>query len=201
MLTPEEITDFTPISPPVGAHPWVQGQGPSRDISIAEPDPTWPSIFERLASNIRRTLGDVALSVEHVGSTSVPDLPAKPIIDVDITVRDPEVEDSYIPALVALGLVHSVREPWWHGHRALRGADPRCNVHVFSPTSPEVVRHRLFRDWLREHPDDRAVYAAEKHEACDATNAEGGHVMDYNARKEEAVHAIYDRIFRSRGWR
>ena len=110
-------------------------------------------------------------------------------------------EDSYVPALVALGLVHTVREPWWHGHRALRGQDPRCNVHVFGPTSPEVVRHRLFRDWLRAHGEDRALYAAAKREASAATYAEGGHVMDYNARKVEVVHAIYDRIFRSAGWR
>jgi GrpB-like predicted nucleotidyltransferase (UPF0157 family) len=199
--TPEEITDFTSISTPAGADPWVQGKGPSTDISIAEPDPAWPSNFERLASSIRQALGDVALSVEHVGSTSVPDLPAKPIIDIDITVRDPDDEDSYIPALLVLGLVHTVREPWWHGHRALRGPDPRCNIHVFAPTSPEVVRHRLFRDWLKDHPEDRAVYAAAKREASAVTNAEGGHVMDYNARKEEVVHAIYDRIFRSAGWR
>ena len=201
MPTPEEITDFTPIPPPAGADPWITGQGPSREIRIVDPDPAWPSVFEGLASSIRRALGDVALSVEHVGSTSVPDLPAKPIIDVDVTVPDPDDEVSYVPALVALGLVHTVREPWWHGHRALRGPDPRCNVHVFAPTSPEVVRHRLFRDWLREHPDDRAVYAAAKRKASDATNAEGGHVMDYNARKEEVVLAIYDRIFRSAGWR
>ena len=171
------------------------------DIRIVDPDPTWPAAFERLGSRIRGALGDVALSVEHVGSTSVPDLPAKPIVDVDVTVQDPDDEDSYIPALVALGLLHTVREPWWHGHRALRGMDPRCNVHVFSPASPEAVRHRLFRDWLREHEDDRAVYAAAKRGAAAATNAEGGHVMDYNARKEEVVHAIYERIFRSAGWR
>lgn len=201
MPTLEEITDLTPTLPPAGADPWMSGQRPSTDISIVEPDPTWPAVFDRLAASIREALGDVALSIEHVGSTSVPDLPAKPIIDVDVTVQDPDDEDSYIPALVALGLAHTVREPWWHGHRALRGMDPRCNVHVFSPASPELVRHRLFRDWLRDHEDDRAAYAAAKREAADATNAEGGHVMDYNARKEQVVHEIYDRIFRSAGWR
>lgn len=201
MLTRDEITDFTGVSAPGGADPWVPGQGPSTDVRIAEPDPSWPAVFEELASAIRAALGDVALSVEHVGSTSVPDLPAKPIIDVDVTVRDPEDEDAYVPALVALGLVHTVREPWWHGHRVLRGTDPAAHVHVFAPSSPEVVRHRLFRDWLREHPEDRAVYADAKRVASAATTAEGGHGMDYNARKEEAVLAIHDRIFRSRGWR
>lgn len=201
MPTPEEIMDFTLTPAPAGADPWVTGQGPSTDIRIVDPDPRWPVVSERLADRIRGALGDVVLSVEHVGSTSVPDLPAKPIIDIDVIVLDPDDEDSYIPALVALGLVHTVREPWWHGHRALRGVDPRCNVHVFSPASPEVVRHRLFRDWLRDHESDRALYAAAKREAAAATKAEGGHVMDYNARKEEAVLAIYDRIFRSNGWR
>ncbi|UUZ60649.1 GrpB family protein [Nocardioides sp. B-3] len=146
MPTPEEITDFTSIPAPAGADPWVQGRGPSTEVRVVDPDPSWPTVFEELATTIRAALGDFALSVEHVGSTSVPDLPAKPIIDVDVTVSDPEDEDSYVPALVALGPVHTVREPWWHGHRVLRGTDPATHVHVFAPTSPEVVRHRLFRD-------------------------------------------------------
>lgn len=201
MPTPSEIADFTPIPAPAGANPWVAGQGPSREISVVEPDPAWPATYERLAGRIRQALGDMALSIEHVGSTAVAHLPAKPIIDIDVTVKDPDDEDAYIPVLVELGLVHTVREPWWHGHRVLRGTDPAAHVHVFSPTSPEIVRRRLFRDWLREHPEDRVVYAAAKREASAATSAKGGHVMDYNARKEPVVHEIYDRIFRAAGWR
>lgn len=193
--------DLTQDLTPAGVDPWVNGRGPSSDISIVDADQAWVSTFDRLAQRIREALGDVALSVEHVGSTSVPDLPAKPIIDIDVTVLDPDDEDAYIPGLVALGMVHTVREPWWHGHRALRGTDPKCNVHVFLPGSPELVRHQLFRDWLRDHEGDRAAYAAAKREAADTTNAEGGHVMDYNARKEAVVHEIYDRIFRAAGWR
>jgi GrpB-like predicted nucleotidyltransferase (UPF0157 family) len=104
--------------------------------------------------------------VHHVGSTSVPGLPAKPIIDVDLVVADPGDEPSYIPDLVAAGLVHAVREPWWHGHRLLKGDQPQAFVHVFGPDCPEVVRHLMFRDWLVEHAEDRERYAEAKRAAA-----------------------------------
>jgi GrpB-like predicted nucleotidyltransferase (UPF0157 family) len=92
-----------------------------------------------------------------------------------------------------------VREPWWYEHRCLRHHERTCILHVFSPGCAEAERHRIFRDWLRSHPQDRALYAAAKEAAAEATRATGGHVMDYNARKESVVREIYHRAFRELG--
>ncbi len=199
MPTPAEIVDLTPFDPPPGESGWVPGQGPRAHIDMVDADPSWPAVFTSLEQQIRTALGDLAVAVEHVGSTAVPGLPAKPIIDIDVTVPDAGDEAAWLPELEALGLVLTVREPWWHEHRCLRGDDPATNVHVFSPGSPEVVRHRLFRDWLIEHPEDLAMYRDTKVAAAAASNAAGEHVMEYNARKESVIHEIYGRVFRGEG--
>jgi GrpB-like predicted nucleotidyltransferase (UPF0157 family) len=153
-----------------------------------------------LADRIRRALGWRALQVEHVGSTSVPGLPAKPIIDVDLTVADPGREQDYVPALAAAGFTLTIREPWFYGHRQLRATSkPWCNVHVFGYDSPELVRHRIFRDWLRGNPGERDRYAVIKHQAAADAVAAGEHVMQYNARKEHVVREIYQRAFAAMG--
>src|SRR3954469_5036460 len=90
-------------------------------IPLAEPDPEWPRLFEREAARIRTALGGAALLVEHVGSTSVPGLVAKPIIDLLLAVPAPADEPAYLPALEAAGYVLRIREPDWHEHRLLKG--------------------------------------------------------------------------------
>lgn len=152
-----------------------------------------------LAAVITEALGDSALAVEHVGSTSVPGLLAKPVIDIDLTVADSRDEQAYVLALERRGFVLVIREPWWYEHRCLRREEPGCNLHVFSPECAETERHRIFRDWLRCHPEDRSLYAAAKTAAAAETRASGGHTMDYNARKEFVVREIYDRAFRALG--
>lgn len=192
------VTFHDPPVPP-GASPWVDGAGPSPDVAVVAADPAWPAQFEVVAAAIRGALGGRALVVEHVGSTAVPGLPAKPVIDVDLVVADPADEASYVPALEALGFALRVREPWWFGHRLLRGASPVSHVHVFGPDSPEVVRHRIFRDWLRGDADERDRYAAAKLAASAAASAAGEHGMQYNARKEQVVREIYARAFAAAG--
>lgn len=172
---------------------------PPTGIQITEPDPAWPDMFDAIAAQIRSALGDRALGIDHVGSTSVPGLPAKPIIDIDVTVRDSSDEASYVPDLERAGFRLVVREPWWHEHRCLVGSDPSCNVHVFSPDAAEPIRHRIFRDWLRSNPDDRALYTDVKRRAAETANGAGEHVMDYNARKQSVIWEIYDRAFRAAG--
>lgn len=152
-----------------------------------------------LAAEITEALGDAALAVEHVGSTSVPGLLAKPVVDIDLTVADSRNEQTYVPALTRCGFVLVVREPWWYEHRCLRHSDPACNLHVFSPDCAETERHRIFRDWLRSHQEDCSLYAAAKTAAAADTQATGGHTMDYNARKEIVVREIYGRAFRALG--
>lgn len=199
MLSAADIVTFSDAPVPAGATPWVGDAEPQADIAIAPPDPRWPEQFDALSARIRQALGDAALSITHVGSTSVPDLPAKPVIDIDLTVADGTDEDAYVPALEAAGFVLRVRESWWYEHRMLGFPQPRCNLHVWSPECPEPARHLIFRDWLRSHPEERVRYRDAKRAAAAASNARGEHVMQYNARKQEVVREIYARAFRAAG--
>jgi GrpB-like predicted nucleotidyltransferase (UPF0157 family) len=194
-----EIVTFDDSAPPPGVSAWVPGAAPAAGIEVSDPDPSWPQLYADLAGQIRTAVGWRALQLEHVGSTSVPGLPAKPVIDIDLIVADPEREADYVPALERLGFCLVIREPWWYGHRALRADEPRSNVHVFGPDSPEPVRHRIFRDWLRGNADDRDRYAAAKRQAAAEANAGGEHVMQYNARKQQVVRDIYHRAFVASG--
>jgi len=194
-----EIVSFDDSPPPPGASAWVGGAGPATGIEITEPDPAWPEQYEDLAGRIRAALGWRVLQLEHVGSTSVPGLPAKPIIDIDLTVADPGCEQAYVPALEAIGFRLAIREPWWEGHRVLRASQPSCNLHVFGFDSPELVKHRIFRDWLRGNPAERDRYAAVKLQAAAEANAGGEHVMQYNARKQQVIREIYHRAFVAAG--
>ncbi len=200
MATPEEIVRFDEAEPPPGASPWVGGAGPGADVSVVDPDPTWAEQAAGLVKVVEAALGGRPATVEHVGSTSVPGLAAKPLLDLLLTVPDPDDEDAYVPALEAQGFVLAVREPWWQGHRLLRHRTPRTNLHVFGAESAEAARMRLFRDWLRAHPDDRALYADAKRAASAAASDAGEHVMQYNARKQAVVRDIYSRIFADLGY-
>jgi GrpB-like predicted nucleotidyltransferase (UPF0157 family) len=173
--------------------PWVGDAGPRTEpIVIVEPDPAWAARYEVEAARIREALGDLVVRIEHVGSTSVPGLPAKPIVDIDVQVPDSSDEAAYLPALTAAGYRHVLREPWWNGHRMLVAADDGVNLHVFQAGAPEPLRHLLFRDWLRTHPDDLALYARTKRELAQST-AESP--ADYNFAKNVVIDDIYERIF------
>lgn len=202
MPTPEEITRHHDDDPPPGADPYVDPRARQPyEIQVVEYDERWPADFERVATHIRRALGERVLELHHVGSTSVPGLPAKPVIDVDLVVADPADEPTYLPELVAAGFVHTIREPWWHEHRLVKWAEPVAYVHIFGPDCPEVVRHRMFHDWLVEHADERQRYADAKRAAATAMNSRpgGGTGMDYNRHKEPVVREIYERMFSAHG--
>lgn len=184
----------------VGAHPT------GYVVRIEEPDPAWPQRYAEVAERISTALGDRLLAIQHIGSTSVPGLPAKPIIDIDVAVADPVDEASYVPALESIGLVHWLTEPDWHQHRLFKMlTEPRVHVHVFGHDCPELVRHRMFRDWLTTHPEDRETYAAAKRSALAQVDAPGadhgalGFGMRYNLVKQPVVREIYERIFRAEG--
>jgi GrpB-like predicted nucleotidyltransferase (UPF0157 family) len=195
----EEIVTFRDTPPPPGASPWLPGVVHDVGLVLVDHDPRWSDLYGELAQRIRAALGSRVLGLEHVGSTAVPGLPAKPVIDIDLAVADSDDEDAYVPDLTAAGFRLRVREPWWYGHRMLRADQPRANLHVFAADSPEPVRHRIFRDWLRQSTDDRDLYASTKAEAAAAANALGEHVMQYNARKQAVVREIYARAFAAAG--
>lgn len=179
---------------------WVHGRPEPVPITIAEYDPQWPTQFHRLANRITNALGTKALAVEHVGSTSVPGLAAKPIIDIALTVRDSAAEALYVPELELAGFVLVIREPGWHEHRAFKYYEPNANVHVFGPGCPEIERQLMFRQWLIDHPEDLQRYQGAKIDAASLTNAANEIVTVYNRHKESVIRDIYDRMFRDRGW-
>lgn len=194
-----DIVTFHEPTVPEGQCPYVSGAGPSLNVDIVDWSNAWPGQFQVLDKQIKEALGWHALAIEHVGSTSVPGLPAKAIIDIDLIVADPNDEASYVPALERAGFELRVREPWWFGHRLLRHAEPACHLHVFGYDSPEVIKHRIFRDWLRGNPDDRLLYAETKLGAAALSRAAGEHSMQYNARKEIVIKEIYRRAFIATG--
>jgi GrpB-like predicted nucleotidyltransferase (UPF0157 family) len=176
--------------------PWVAGKPTTEEIRIKAYSPEWPKVFSVCKSLIAEALPAIALNIEHVGSTAVPGLPAKPVIDIDLIVDNPDREEDYVPALVAIEYVLTVRERTWYRHRMLSHAAPRVNLHVFGPSCPEHIRHVLFRDWLCEHPDDRERYTDAKVKAKEGVDT----VEDYNQKKQAAVREIYQKIFEHRGW-
>ena len=133
-------------------------------IHLAAPDPIWPLVFAREARAIREVLGDGVVLLEHVGSTSVPGLMAKPIIDMLLVVADAGDERSYVPPLEERGYVLRIREPDWFQHRLLNPPNIKGNLHVFSDGCEEVRRMLIFRDWLRSNVDDRRRYEDAKRE-------------------------------------
>lgn len=162
----------------------------SGPIVIADYDPTWPRLYAREAERVCAILGDRVVLLEHVGSTSVPGLAAKPRIDILLVVADSADEPAYVAPLEAAGYVLAIREADWHQHRLLRGPDADINLHVFSPGSSEIDRMLRFRDWLRTHDDDRALYERTKR---DLARREWKYVQNYADAKTEIVEEILAR--------
>ena len=144
---------------------WVEvrdGSG-TPSIEVVDYDPEWPAHFLEAQAEVRRALGDQVAAIEHGGSTSVPGLAAKPVIDMWAALREP-IEVEHITAMAAIGYDYL-------GEAALEGQDlfikraPRvCHLHCYRVGNPEWDRHLAFRDWLRLHPAGAAAYAMLKRE-------------------------------------
>jgi GrpB-like predicted nucleotidyltransferase (UPF0157 family) len=135
----------------------------TRPIELSPYNPEWPNLYAREAARIRSILGRRVVRIEHAGSTSVPGLAAKPIIDIALEVTDSS-DDSYARDLEAGGYRLSIREPEWYEHRLFKGPDTNINLHVFSAGCDEVERMLRFRDHLRQNAADRELYANVKRE-------------------------------------
>jgi GrpB-like predicted nucleotidyltransferase (UPF0157 family) len=159
-------------------------------ITLAEYDPAWPELYTQEADRIGVALGDRALLIEHVGSTSVPRLAAKPRIDIVLAVDDSSDEQSYVPALESAGYVLRIREPEWHEHRVFKRSDVDVNLHVFSTGCIEIARMIRFRDHLRSNPADRALYERTKRDLAGRTWKYTQHYADA---KSELVEEILER--------
>jgi GrpB-like predicted nucleotidyltransferase (UPF0157 family) len=185
--TDEEIEAYT-----VGT-PRVLGT----TVHLAEYDPRWPDFYQRERQAITAALGEAVLRIEHVGSTSVPGLAAKPVIDIMLIVPDTGDEPSYLPALERAGYRLNIREPGWHRHRALikrfeDGDDQNVNLHVWPDGCTWCERDVLFRDWLRTHDDDRALYERTKRELA-------SRVWKYMQNYADAKGAVINDIHRRAG--
>lgn len=159
-------------------------------IQIADYDPAWPVVFESHRDRIDHALAGQVLKIEHVGSTSVPGLAAKPRIDVLLVVPDSSDESSYVPAMEASGYELTIREPDWFEHRLFKRTDVQVNVHVFSADCPEIGRMIRFRDWLRSHPDDRIRYERAKR---DLASRKWEFVQEYADAKTAVIEEILAR--------
>ena len=126
-----------------------------RAIVIADYDPAWVTRYEAERAKILGAIGPAVRRIEHIGSTSVPGLAAKPIVDILVAVDDPDDEAAFVPALETAGYVQRVREP---GHRMLRTLALDVHVHVWREGSPDVASDLAFRDRLRASVEDREAY-------------------------------------------
>jgi GrpB-like predicted nucleotidyltransferase (UPF0157 family) len=162
--------------------PPVRIDGP---ITLADADPGWAAQYARQEERIRAALGSRAVQIEHVGSTSVPGLAAKPIIDIMLLVTDSADEAAYLPDLEAAGYQLQFREPEWYEHRFLR--DFGVQVHVFSVGAAEVERMLLFRDVLRNRSDERELYERTKRELA---ARQWAYVQDYADAKSFVIEEI-----------
>jgi GrpB-like predicted nucleotidyltransferase (UPF0157 family) len=160
-------------------------------IRIVDYDPEWARRFELEASKIRSALGAGALRVEHVGSTSVPGLAAKPIIDIVLVVADSSIETDYVPALEKSGYLLRIREPGWHEHRMFYGPDADVNLHVFSQGCTEIPRMLAFRDWLRSNASDRELYARSK---ISLAQRDWKYIQNYADAKTAVIEEIFSRM-------
>jgi GrpB-like predicted nucleotidyltransferase (UPF0157 family) len=174
----------------IGARRRVDGP-----IHLADYDPEWPMLYERQATRVREILGDRVRLLEHVGSTSVPGLPAKPIIDMLLAVADSADEPAYVPSMEGGGYVVRIREPDWHEHRVFKGPDTDINLHTFTEGSSEIARMLAFRDRLRTHDDERERYLETKRELA---ARHWVYVQDYADAKGEVVEGIIARALADR---
>jgi GrpB-like predicted nucleotidyltransferase (UPF0157 family) len=174
----------------------------ARPVVIVDYDPRWPQVFLDLSRVIGGALGGGALAIEHVGSTAVPGLPAKPIIDVDVVIASDDQLPAVIRILASLGYVLQgdlgvpQREAFGRqGDDAPRGAAggtwPEHHLYVCRQDSRELRRHLAFRDFLRANPREAAAYGMLKRRLADAfrTDREA-----YVAGKTEFIEAVLQRI-------
>jgi GrpB-like predicted nucleotidyltransferase (UPF0157 family) len=159
-------------------------------IELIEYSAQWPLLFTREAERVRSILGDRVLQLEHVGSTSVPGLAAKPIIDMILAVADSSDESAYVPAMESAGYVLHIREPDWHQHRLFKGPDTNINLHTYSLGCPEIDKMLMFRDWLRSNNADRELYQRAKRDLAKQT---WKYVQNYADAKTDVVEQIVAR--------
>jgi GrpB-like predicted nucleotidyltransferase (UPF0157 family) len=162
----------------------------SGPIELRDYDPRWPDLYAEHRARLHDVLGDRVVRVEHVGSTSVPGLAAKPIIDIVLEVPDTTDEAAYVDDLEAAGYVLRFREPEWFEHRLFKPSDGGVNLHVFPSGCTETDRMVRFRNWLRANAADRELYLRTKRELA---ARDWKYMQQYADAKTGVVEAIMTR--------
>ncbi|MCI4656706.1 GrpB family protein [Cryobacterium zhongshanensis] len=167
------------------------GGSEKRELKLVAYDERWPVIFRAHRNRLRKALGTTGVEVEHIGSTSVPGLAAKPIIDILVTVGDITAEEDYLAPLLSVGYELRAREP---GHRLVRTSARDVHIHILQSGDPAIDRYLLFRNRLRADADDRSLYEATK----SALLSDGFDDMNaYAEAKTDVIEAIIARALAS----
>ncbi len=160
-------------------------------VELVEYDAGWPKIFSDLRADILSALSSSSSTLEHVGSTSVPGLASKPVIDIVLLVKDSAAEETYIPQLEAVGFLHHLREPGWFEHRLLKHKVHQVNLHVFTAGCEEATRMIRFRDYLRNNRDGRIEYEQIKRKLADQ---KWTFMQDYADAKGKMIRALLSQL-------
>lgn len=169
------------------------GSASGMGLELHPHDDRWTDIYRDHQQRIRDALAAVDVEIEHIGSTSVPGLAAKPIIDIVVTVEDITAEEDFLDALLAAGYELRVREP---GHRLVRTPAQDVHVHLFERGDPAVDEYLLLRDHLRSDADDRALYENTKRALL---SKRWGDMNDYAKAKTDVILTIKARARETRG--
>ncbi len=162
----------------------------NESFDLSEYNPTWSEMFQRESARLEAVFGDDAVDIKHVGSTSVPGLRAKPIIDILVAVEAFDSLDSYCERLQPLGYQHHPHDNEDERLFFWKGIPRTHHLHIVEYATWEHQRHVIFRDYLRRHPDIARRYAEVKEELATAFNHDR---PAYTRGKTAFIRAIMDR--------
>ena len=167
-------------------------------MEIADPDPLWPVLYEAEARRLAQDLGPALRALEHIGSTAVPGLAAKPVLDIMAAVATLEEADARLPLLAASG--YALRATGMRERLFLQRAPspdrPAANLHIVTLASWPGRKERRFRDHLRAHPEEAALYAALKRDLAPRFGAD---LEGYTRAKTALIQEIMDRAANASG--
>jgi GrpB-like predicted nucleotidyltransferase (UPF0157 family) len=204
-LPPQKRAALTALALPVMWPGYEEAPGSERaepePIEVVPYDPSWPARFESWRDRLDTALGSTARRIEHVGSTAVPGLPAKPVIDIQVSVDDPAEEKSYVPKIEGIGIQLRSRDEFHRFFRPFAGLPRHIQIHVYAAGSAWERRHLLFRDYLRSNPAARDSYLAAK---LDAAQRWRDDRIAYADAKTEVIRSLMRQAAiwaRETGWR
>lgn len=165
-------------------------------VELAPYDPSWPATFERIGKKLAKLLAPYILTIEHIGSTSIPGLVAKPLVDIDIVLRN----SAYVPATTQILLDHGYEPRGNHYDDEVwaflrRDGKPPERVYLCPPNNRTHENRVIFRDYLRAHPTEAAAYGKLKQELVEIHRHDGDR---YTAEKRHFVNAVIEKAIGNR---